>query len=279
MNILNKFIYFCLIFLTLGCSKTVEEVSNLTGDDIEIEMINAYKAGTVAFNQQNFLKAAKKFNEAELLFPQSEWAPKASLMAAYSFYVDGYNDDAIFQLNQFIKTYPKDSRISYANYLVAMSHYSKIVDEKKDLDPLLKSKKEFEYIVKTYPESDFALDSSFKLDLIDETLASKEMYIAKHYIKKQKWIAAINRLQYIIDEYDTTIFVEEALHRLVEVHYKIGLKEEAKKYAALLGYNYSSSNWYEDSYKIFNTKYKNPYKKIKKNKKLSTLDKIKSIID
>ena len=200
-------------------------------------------------------------------------------MAAYSFYVDGYNDDAIFQLNQFIKTYPKDSRISYANYLVAMSHYSKIVDEKKDLDPLLKSKKEFEYIVKTYPESDFALDSSFKLDLIDETLASKEMYIAKHYIKKQKWIAAINRLQYIIDEYDTTIFVEEALHRLVEVHYKIGLKEEAKKYAALLGYNYSSSNWYEDSYKIFNTKYKNPYKKIEKNKKLSTLDKIKSIID
>ena len=98
-------------------------------------------------------------------------------------------------------------------------------------------------------------------------------------MKKQKWIAAINRLKYIIDEYQTTIFVEEALHRLVEVHYKIGLEEEAKKYASLLGYNYASGNWYEESYKIFNKKYKSPYKKIKKSKKLSTLDKIKSIID
>jgi len=279
MSILNKFIYFCLILLTFGCSKTVEEGSTLKGDKIEIEMITAYRDGIEAFNQQNFLKAAKKFNEAELLFPQSEWAPKASLMAAYAFYIDGYYDDAIFQLDQFIKTYPKNSKISYANYLEAMSYYNKIVDEKKDLNPLIKSKKKFQYIVKTYPESDFALDSSFKLDLIDETLASKEMYIAKHYIKKQKWIAAINRLKYIIDEYQTTIFVEEALHRLVEVHYKIGLEEEAKKYASLLGYNYTSSNWYEESYKIFNRKYKSTYKKIEKSKKLSTLDKIKSIID
>ena len=279
MNILNKFIYFCLILLTFSCSKTVEEVSTLTGDKIEIQMIIAYRTGIEAFNQQNFLKAAKKFSEAELLFPQSEWAPKASLMAAYAFYIDGYYDDAIFQLNQFIKTYPKNSRISYANYLEAMSYYSKIIDEKKDLNPLIKSKKKFEYIIETYPESDFALDSSFKLDLIHEPLASKEMYIAKHYMKKQKWIAAINRLKYIIDEYQTTIFVEEALHRLVEVHYKIGLEEEAKKYASLLGYNYTSSNWYEESYKIFNRKYKSSYKKIEKSKKLSTLDKIKSIID
>ena len=279
MSVLNKFVYFCLIILTFSCSKTVEETTSLTGDKIEIEMIAAYNAGSEAFKQQQFIKAAKKFNEAELLFPQSEWASKASLLAAYSFYIDGYNDDSIFQLTQFIKTYPKDKKLAYANYLLAMSHYSKIVDEKKDLGPLIKSKKRFEYIVKTYPESDFALDSRFKLDLIHETLASKEMYIAKHYIKKQKWIAAINRLKYIVDEYQTTIFVEEALHRLVEVHYKMGLEEEAKKYASLLGYNYTSSNWYEESYKIFNKKYKNPYKKIEKNKKLSTLDKMKSILD
>ena len=130
-----------------------------------------------------------------------------------------------------------------------------------------------------YPNSDYALDSEFKLGLIEETLASKEMFIAKHYIKKQKWIPAINRLKYIIDNYETTIYVEEALHRLVEVYFKIGLIDESKKYATLLGYNYLSGEWYEESYKVFNKKYKNPYKKIKKSKKTSLIKKIKSIIE
>ena len=279
MKFLYKLIILLILFTLQSCAKAEKDISPIQEIDQELEMISAYREGLESLDDNDYYHSAQKFLEAELLFPQSEWAPKASLMAAYAFYIDGYYDDAIFQLNQFIKTYPKNSRISYANYLEAMSYYSKIVDEKKDLNPLIKSKKKFEYIIETYPESDFALDSSFKLDLIHETLASKEMYIAKHYIKKQKWIAAINRLKYIIDEYQTTIFVEEAIHRLVEIHYKIGLEEEAKKYASLLGYNYTSSNWYEESYKIFNRKYKSTYKKIEKSKKLSTLDKIKSIID
>jgi len=279
MKFFYKLTLILILLSFLACSKKDKEVILIKEQNLDLQMIEAYKEGLSYLKKQDAIAAAKKFNEAELLFPQSEWASKASLMAAYSFYIDGYNNDSISQLTQFIKTYPKDKKLAYANYLLAMSHYSKIVDEKKDLGPLIKSKKRFEYIVKTYPESDFALDSRFKLDLIHETLASKEMYIAKHYIKKQKWIAAINRLRYIVDEYQTTIFVEEALHRLVEVHYKMGLEEEAKKYASLLGYNYTSSNWYEESYKIFNKKYKNPYKKIEKNKKLSTLDKIQSILD
>ena len=153
------------------------------------------------------------------------------------------------------------------------------IDEKKDLEPLLQSKKKFEFVIKNYPNTDFALDSNFKIDLIQETLASKEMYIAKHYIQKEKWIAAINRLKSIVENYERTVFIEEALHRLVEIYYKIGLIEESKKYANLLGYNYASSDWYKNSYKVFNKEYENPYKKIKKSKKTSMLKKIKSILD
>ena len=280
MNLFNKFCSILLIIFIFGCSSQEEKkISILSEDQIELQMIEAYNAGIEAFDNEDFLKAAGKFNEAELLFPQSDWAPKASLMAAYSYYSDNYNNDAIYQLGLFIKTYPNNKSVPYANYLLAMSHYNKIVDEKKDLEPLLQSKKKFEFVIKNYPNTDFALDSNFKIDLIQETLASKEMYIAKHYIQKEKWIAAINRLKSIVENYERTVFIEEALHGLVEIYYKIGLIEESKKYANLLGYNYASSDWYKNSYKVFNKEYENPYKKIKKSKKTSMLKKIKSILD
>ena len=280
MSLFKIFLISVLLVLTISCSKEIKkELSIIKNDQMELQMIEAYQAGITAFEKQNYIKAAKKFNEAELLFPQSYWAPKSSLMAAYSYFFDNYNDDAINQLENFLKNYPKDNRIPYAHYLLAMSHYNKIIDEKKDLEPLLESKKRFEYIIKNYSNTDFAMDSKFKLGLIDEVLASKEMYIAKHYIKKKKWIAAINRLKFIVNEFETTIFVEEALHRLVEVHYKIGLTGEAKKYAALLGYNYDTGDWYEESYKIFNKKYKNSYKAIKKEKKIPILKRLKSILE
>tara|TARA_B100000795_G_scaffold88480_1_gene64313 strand:- start:376 stop:1218 length:843 start_codon:yes stop_codon:yes gene_type:complete len=278
-NIIKFFVGLHLLFLLNCSSEQQKEISILNEDEIEMQMIVAYNEGLDALNEGDALKAAKKFNEAELLFPQSEWAPKSSLMGAYSYYKGGYNDDAIFQLEQFIKIYPKNKEIQYSHYLIAMSYYSKITDEKKDTEPMLVSKKKFEFVMNNYPNSDYALDSKFKLGLIEETLASKEMFIAKHYIKKQKWIPAINRLKYIIDNYETTIYVEEALHRLVEVYFKIGLIDESKKYATLLGYNYLSGEWYEESYKVFNKKYKNPYKKIKKSKKTSLIKKIKSIIE
>jgi len=259
-NIIKFFVGLHLLFLLNCSSEQQKEISILNEDEIEMQMIVAYNEGLDALNEGDALKAAKKFNEAELLFPQSEWAPKSSLMGAYSYYKGGYNDDAIFQLEQFIKIYPKNKEIQYSHYLIAMSYYSKITDEKKDTEPMLVSKKKFEFVMNNYPNSDYALDSEFKLGLIEETLASKEMFIAKHYIKKQKWIPAINRLKYIIDN-------------------KIGLIDESKKYATLLGYNYLSGEWYEESYKVFNKKYKNPYKKIKKSKKTSLIKKIKSIIE
>ncbi len=261
-RILNILI-FCL--LTIGCSKK-EKVSIIEEKDFELQMISAFREGYKEFQEGDSLYAAKKFNEAELLYPQSEWAPKAALMAAYVYYAQDYYYDAEFELNRFIKTYPNDKNISYAHFLLAICYYEKIVDEKKDLAPLLKAQNKFNFIVKEYPNSDFALDAKYKLDLIQDYLAQKEMYIAYHYIKKKKWIAAINRYKTVIEKYEKTIFVEEALHRLVELHYKIGLVAESKKYASILGYNYDSSLWYEKSYKIFNTQYKSQLD-IKKEKK------------
>jgi len=274
---LNNFLFFLLITFIVGCSSQEEKNVSILGEDsIELQMIEAYKKGVLAFDEKNFLKAADKFNEAELLFPQSDWAPKASLMAAYSYYVDGYNNDSIFQLEQFIKTYRNDKRIPYAHYLLSMSYYNKIVNEKKDIKPLIESRIKFKHVIENYPSTDFALDSKFKLELIEEILASKEMFIAKHYMKKEKWIPAINRLKFILEEYQTTIYVEEAMLRLVEIYFKLGLVDESKKYASLLGYNYGSSEWYKQSYKIFKKGYEDPYKKIKKRSKL---EKIKSILD
>ena len=274
----NLIFFIFLILLLTNCSKNKEEISSLiVEDEIQLQMIKAYEEGMDAFNNRNFLEAAKKFNEAEILFPQSEWAPKASLMAAYSYYYDDYNNDAKRELESFFKKYPNDKRIAYAHYLLAMSYYNSIVDEKKDLQPLLNSKKQFEYVVNNFPNTDFSLDSKFKLNLINEMIASKEMYVARHYLKKQKWIPAINRLKFIVNQYGDTIFVEEALHRLVEVYYKIGLVEESEKYAILLGYNYPDSNWYETSYKIHKKDYK--IKETKKKNKKSTIEKFKSLLD
>ena len=273
-----------LIFLLFGfgffnnCTKNEKnEIVKIQEDKIEVQMIKAYQEGMEAFRTKNYFEAAKKFNEAEILFPQSEWAPRSALMAAYAHYYDDYNNKAILELNDFFKKYPNHSNTPYAHYLLAMSYYNKIIDEKKDLEPLKNSKKQFEYVVKNYPNTEYSLDSKFKLDLINEMIASKEMYIARHYIQKKKWIPAINRLKFIVTEYDNTIFIEEALHRLVEIYYKIGLVEESKKYAVLLGYNYPDSKWYKSTYKVHKKDYK--IFDIKKENKKSTLEKLKSLID
>ena len=253
---MHKFFLILIIIVFFGCAKDKENKLIIQEQNLETQMISTYKEGLDFLDKDDGLSAAKKFNEAELLFPQSEWAPKSALMAAYSYYAYNYYGDSIYELEQFIKKYPKDERISYANFLLAMCYYQSIVDEKKDLEPLLKARDKFIYVVENYPNTDFAMDAKFKLDLIREILASKEMYLGSYYIQKGKWIAAINRFKIVINDYDTTIYVEEALHRLVELHYKIGLENEAKKYANLLGYNYLSSDWYKSTYKIFNKEYK-----------------------
>tara|TARA_B100000953_G_C18028030_1_gene422321 strand:- start:332 stop:1165 length:834 start_codon:yes stop_codon:yes gene_type:complete len=259
-------IFLIVIFAILtSCSSETKKVSIIEEDDLELQMIDAYKDGYEELKKGDVIYAAEKFNEAELLYPQSEWASKSVLLAAYAFYSQNYYERSIDELERFIRKYPNHKNMDYAYFLLAMCYYENIIDEKKDLEPLLLSKQKFEYILKNYPNTDFALDAKFKIDLIQDVLASKEMYIGKYYLKKQKWVAAINRFKTILNKYETTIYVEEALHRLVETNYKIGLVDEAEKYANLLGYNYQSSEWYEQSYKIFNKDYKISYE-IKKDK-------------
>ena len=269
-------IFFFVSFFLNNCAKK-EKSSLVVEEDVESQMIRAFKEGYDEFIQGDALFAAKKFNEAELLFPQSSWAPKAALMAAYVYYAQDYYYDAEAELKRFIKTYPKNPDISYAHFLLAMCYYEKIVDEKKDLGPLLKAQEKFNFIIKNYSNTDYALDAEYKLDLIQDYMASKEMYIASHYMKKRKWIASINRYKTVVEQYEKTIYVEEALHRLVELYYTIGLENESQKYASLLGYNYQSSKWYEKSYKIFNKEYKSKLE-LKKEKK-SMLKKFKKLFD
>ena len=272
-------LFFILLIFLSSCSKKVEEAKNIKKQSQELEMISVYNEGFQKLEINDTFNAAQKFLEAELLFPQSEWAPKSALMAAYSYYLQNYYQEALSNLNRYLKTYPNDKDISYANYLIGICYYEMIEDEKRDIGPILKAKKQFEIITDKYPNTDFALDAKFKLDLIQDILASKEMYLAKHYLKKNKWIAAINRYQIIIEEYDETIFVEEALHRLVEINYRLGMIKESKKYANLLGYNYKSGEWYKKSYKVFNRDYKeNIPKKIDKNKK-GVIEKFKTLFD
>ena len=271
----NIFLIIFLTFLISCAQKSEEVVTRIESKELEEQMIDAYNEGLRALNEGDVLFATKKFNEAELLYPQSDWAPRASLMAAYAYWTQNYFSNSVDELNRFIKLYPKNKNLDYAYYLLAMNYYDSIVDEKKDLRPLVRAKEYFTIVIQKYPKTDYALDGKYKIDLINEFLAAKEIYIARHYIKKEKWIAAINRLKFVISNYGTSIYVEEALHRLVEVYYTIGLENEAKKYAQILGYNYQSSEWYKKSYKIFNQNYE-VSKKIDKKKNKKLIDRIRS---
>ena len=273
-----KYILIIFILVLTSCKNEKKEVSVIEETSIDLQMIQAYNEGLKNLELGDAIVAAKKFNEAEILFPQSKWAPRASLMSAYSYYSQEYFSNAIGELERFLETYPSHERESYAYYLLGICYYDQIVDEKRDLKVIEDAKKNFEKVIKDYPKSDFALDSEYKLELIEEILASKEMYLARYYIEREKWIPAINRYKKILENYERTIFIEEALHRLVELHYKIGMIDESKKYASLLGYNYQSSKWYQESYKIFNKNYNKKIKVKKRKKKFITLEKIKSLL-
>ncbi len=266
-----------LIFILSSCGDKQEKKIVLDSTDLEEQMIEAYNEGLKALEEGDVLFAAKNFNIVENIYPQSIWAPRSVLMAAYSYYSQDYYGDAIFEINRFLRNYPSNENYPYAYFLLATCYYETIKDEKKDLSSLLKSKKYFQIVLNEYPNTDFSLDAKFKLALINSVLASKELYVGKYYLDRKKWIPAMNRFKSIINDYEDTEYVEEALHRLVEINYYLGLENEAKKYAILLGYNYQSSEWYKESYKVFNKSYENPIVKIKKEKQNFILKKFKSL--
>ena len=252
----QKLIYsFVIIFLIISCSKKEPEY-NIPAD--KEKAFEIYNEAIQALNDGNYFFASKKFTEAESILPQIEYSARASIMSSYCLYSINFYPEATANIERFLNQYPADKNVAYAHYLNTIILYEQILDEKKDITPLLKSKEKIQYFLKNYPNTEYALDLEFKLDLVNNQLAAKEMYIAKYYINTQKWIPAINRLKIIIDEYSKTVFIEEALHRLVEVYYRVGLIEEAKAAASILGYNYNSSEWYAQTYKVLNKSYKLP---------------------
>ncbi len=275
----HNLLFIFIILSLLACSDKQEKVSIIKEKNLEMQMIDAYNEGLKEFNRGDIFFAVKKFNEVELLYPQSTWAPRSTLMAAYAYYSQLYFDDAVYELERFLEKYKNHPDTDYAYYLLGLCHYNQIVDEKKDLGEIIKASEYFNLLIKEFPNTDFAEDARYKLELIDEVLASKELHLANYYFEREKWIPAMNRFKKIVDQYDTTIFIEEALYRLVELNYKLGLIEEAKKYSILLGYNYQSSEWYERSYKILNKNYEK--KVIKKDiiKEKSLLQKFKQLFE
>ncbi len=271
-----KVIYLLIFILSYSCTKNTKNISVLKEKNLETQMIEVYNEGIEEFERGDVIYAGKKFGEAELLFPQSIWAPRAVLMSAYGYFSQGYYGYAINDLERFLIKYKDHPQTDYAYYLLALCHYDQIVDEKKDLNQIIQAKKYFKKVINDYPNTDYARDSYFKLEYIREVMASKEMYLARYYVDREKWVPAIKRFKKVVNDYETTIFIEEALHRLVELNYKIGLNNEAEKYASVLGYNYQSSEWYEASYQILNLNYKKK-KKLKKDNKETILKKFRKM--
>lgn len=276
--IIRYLVILLLAFTISACSKK-EDFNYKPKDNLDPYVL--YKEGLEAFNKNDYFYASKKFSEAELNFKNVDLAAKSSIMSSYSLYGINFYDQALENLERFLKIYPADKNVIYAHYLESLIYYEQISDEKKDIQPLLDASKKIDFFIKKYPKSDYTIDLKFKKDLIENQLAAKELYVAKYYISTKKWVPAINRLKIIMNKYDKTIFIEEALHRLVEIHYYLGLENEAKKYAKILGYNYNSSEWFEKSYKILNRDYdsniKNTVKKQKKSEK-SVIKRILGII-
>ena len=274
-----SYLFLLFFFFLNSCGKEEKEISIIKETSQELELVTAYNEAYEALNKGDPYFAARKFLEAELLFPQSKWASKSAIMASYSYYLHNFYSEAIANAERYLKTYPTGKDLVYAHYLIAMCYYETIEDEKRDTEPLLKAQNKFNYIITNFPNTEFSSDAKFKVDFIEDMLASKEMYLGRHYIKKEKWIAAINRFKYIVEKYDQTIFVEEALHRLVEVNYKLGLVEESQRYANILGYNYLSSDWYKRSYKVFNKDYNLKINKPIEKEKFKVMERFKKLFD
>ena len=263
--------YIIFALFLLSCSKD----KDIYTPTVKLDPYKIYKEGLDSFNENQFFFASKKFSEAEINFISPSAAAKSAIMNSFSLYAINFYDEAEESLNRYLKVYPADKYKIYAHYLLAIISYEQIGEEKHDLKPLLDAKKKIDYFLAEYPNSEYAIDLNLKKDLVTNQFAARELYIAKYYIKVQKWVPAINRLKIIIKDYGRTVFIEEALHRLVEIHYHLGMDDEANSFAAILGYNYNSSEWFKQSYKILNKNYN--FKKQDKSQKDKTL--FKKIID
>ena len=209
-----------------------------------------YDKALASYKRTVFKDAIEQFEEVERQHPYSEWAAHAQIMAAYSGYRGGQFTDAVSILDRFVKLHPTHPSTPYAYYLTALCYYTQISDVGRDQKATEDARAALKDVINRFPDSEYAKDAQLKLDLTDDHLAGKEMEVGRYYQRHSDYPAAINRFKYVVDHYQTTGHVAEALHRLVETYLRLGVIEEAKKYAAVLGYNYPGSYWYQFSYEM-----------------------------
>lgn len=243
----SKYFFIIFLFALVGCGSNTNQIKKPE----KVPPLNVlYKAAYKFFEDGDWNDSILLFQKVETRYSFSEWAPKASLMIIYMYYETGDSFKTLENIKKFKKLYPKHENIDYVDFIRALTFYENINVISRDQTYTNSALKEFKKIMSNYPNSIYAEDSRLKIDLINEQLAGKEMYIARYYMKKSKWAGAIKRLNIIINKYDKTIYSKEALHRLVEIYYNLGNINEAKKYASILGYNFNNSEWYKKSYKI-----------------------------
>jgi outer membrane protein assembly factor BamD len=241
-------------WLALGAALFAAACSSTDEDRyVERPVEQIYNAAVDALTEERYVAAAKEFDEVDRQHPYSVWATKAQLMSAYSNYQNNKYDDAIVGLDRFIQLHPSNRDVAYAYYLKALCYYEQISDVQRDAKMTELALKAFDEVVRRFPETSFARDARLKIDLTYDHLAGKEMEVGRFYLKRGQYIGAINRFRVVVDKYQTTSHVPEALHRLVECYLALGLAEEARKVAAVLGHNYPGSPWYNDSYALVET--------------------------
>jgi len=264
MKLVKSFLLFFLsLNLFLACSS--DKKTTISAPKEKISLSKLYSSAMDDFNKGDAEGAIEKFKAVEKDYSLSEWSHKANLMIAYIYYLGNRCEETIITLDRYIKFYRGNPDRVYAEYLKGVCYFEQIRDVSKDPEATQKALNHFNYLIDTFPNSEYADDAKYKKDAINDNLAGKEVYLGRYYMNKEKWAAALSRYQTVVEKYQTTIYVEEALYRMVEIYYKLGLDEDAKKTASILGYNYNTSEWYKKSYSLVGDK---DFNTVKKNRTL-----------
>lgn len=222
-------------------------------DYVERPVEELYNEAMDLIDRNEYYKAAKAFDEVDRQHPYSVWATKAQMMAAYALYERNKYDDALISLDRFIQLHPGNKDTPYAYYLKGLCYYEQITDVERDQKMTENAMKSLQEVVDRFPASQYARDAKLKVDLARDHMAGKEMAVARYYMTRKQWLAALNRFKLVSEQFQTTSHVPEAMHRMVEIYLILGLTADAERTAAVLGHNYPGSDWYEDTYALVKT--------------------------
>lgn len=231
-----------VVFIFTACS-TTKNNEPMSAEEL-------YNKGYKELNKTSYSKAAASFEKIELEHPYSKWATKAKIMSAYAYYKDQKYDDAILSLDRFIRYHPGNKDIAYAYYMRGLCYYEQIVGIEKDQGTTKQALDAFNQVIIRFPESEYAKDASLKMNLIVDHLAGQEMEVGRFYLNKQNYLSALNRFSEVVNNYQTTGHIEEALYRQAEVYKILGLNKEFNDSVKVLGHNYPDSKWYKRSKKL-----------------------------